>query len=182
MQPLFFDLILDITSEFVFEDSLDSLSPNPSDEKRNFTADLRNAKRIMARDGFLGPASAFLSHRDFYRSCAEVHRFCERKIGLVLRRKASSIGSQTSEKDRNTKGYNLLEGLAENSTNMEDLRDGVLTVMIAGVDSVANVLSTVFFLLARHDRIFQKLRSSILDSVGHQPPTFDQLKNLTYLR
>lgn len=101
LQPLFLNLTLDITTAFALGDSVDSLSPAQSDEKRHFVKALLYVKRIMARNGFLGP----------------IH-----------------------------------------------------------------LLSTTFWLLARDERVYQKLRTSVIDTVGQELPTYDQLKSLTYLR
>lgn len=76
----------------------------------------------------------------------------------------------------------LLQGLMENSSNVVELRDGVISILIAGIDSVATLLSTTFWLLAQDERIYQKLRTSVLDTIGQELPSYDQLKSLAYLR
>lgn len=134
----------------------------------------------MARNGFLGPVHLLLSKRDFYRACGDVHRYIEQVIYRALEKKQARSGE--SRRGKNSKGYNLLQGLTENTSDVVEVRDGVITVLIAGIDSVASLLSTTFWLLARDDRVFQKLRRSILASIGQDPPSYDQLKSITYLR
>ena len=43
-------------------------------------------------------------------------------------------------------------------------------------------VSTTFFLLARDERVFTKLRQSVLGTIGMETPTFDTLRSLSYLR
>ena len=61
LRALILNLILDITTQFAFGDSVDSLSIVQSPEKKRFVAAVLNVKRIMARDGFLGPVAMLLS-------------------------------------------------------------------------------------------------------------------------
>lgn len=180
LQALFLNLTFDLTTAFALGESVDSLSLTQSDEKRHFVESLRYITKIMARDGFLGPVRLLLSRRKFYRGCADVHRYVERVIENVLEKKR--LQGEDGDQEKQPKGYVLLQALADNTDEVLELRDGVISVLIAGIDSVASLLSTTFWLLARNERVFQKLRASILDNVGQELPTYDQLKSLTYLR
>ena len=180
LQILFSNLILDLTTAFALGESLDSLNPFQSDDRKKFVESLLYVKKTMARDGFLGPVHLLLSKRDFYRACGDVHRYIEQIIHRALEKKKSR--SDKSGNGEDGRGYNLLQGLTENTSDVVELRDGVITILIAGIESVASLLSTTFWLLARDERVYQKLRASILDSIGQDPPTYDQLKSLTYLR
>ncbi|RDL41029.1 uncharacterized protein BP5553_01008 [Venustampulla echinocandica] len=165
LQTLFLNLILDITTEFAIWDSVDSQSPTQTEEKNHFVSSLLTVKRVMARDGFLGPAAA-------------CHRFAEKRIATAIELRKLQQPPEKDGEERKPQGYSLLEGLTENSTNVIDLRDGATTILVAGIDSVASLLSTAFFLLGRNDKVFQKLRQSVLDAVGTEPPAFEQLKTL----
>ena len=179
LQPLFLKLTLDMTTAFALGESVDSLSARQSDEKKHFVKALLYVKKIMARDGFLGPVHVLLSKRDFYRACSDVHQYVECRIKRALANKRQENGQGGH---KNPSKYNLLEGLMENSSDVEELRDGVITILIAGIDSVASLLSTTSWLLARDESVYQKLRTSVLDTIGQKPPAYDQLKNSTYLR
>ena len=52
----------------------------------------------------------------------------------------------------------------------------------AGAASVASLLSSTFWLLAREQRVVQKLRAEILNAVGNERPTYEQLRSLKYVR
>lgn len=180
LQPLFLSLILDLTTRFALGESSDSLSPGQSEEKMQFVDALLYIKKIMARDGFLGPVHHLLSKKNFYRDCVKVQQYVERLIDRELE-KGQQQG-QNSLKEQGPEGYYMLRGLTQNTRNMLELRDGVITILIAGIDSVSSLLSTTFWFLARDERVFAKLRASVLDCIGHEKPTYNQLRSLTYLR
>lgn len=180
LQPLFLNLTLDITMAFALGESVDSLSPTQSEEEKTFVKDLFYVKFIMARDGFLGPAHVLWPKRDFHKACNDVHRYVEAIIERALETNRREKEQDVQKKDPSR--YNLLQGLLENSSDMIELRDGVISILIAGIESVASLLSTTFWLLARDERVYRKLRTNILDTVGQDLPTYNQLKNLMYLR
>ncbi|KAK3682874.1 putative cytochrome P450 oxidoreductase/alkane hydroxylase [Podospora appendiculata] len=186
--PLFLNLTLDLTTEFAIGVSADSLRLDQAADKRLFVDSLIHTKKVMARDGFLGPVHVFLSKKEFHRSCNEVRRFVEVVVKQKLeeKRRVDEKAKSASVSDLATvpekHWSSLLEGLVEHSSNIDELRDGVITILIAGIDSVASLLSTTFWLLARHERVYKKVREAVLQTAGHEPPTYDMLKSLTYLR
>lgn len=181
LQPLFLRMVLDMTGAFAMGVSIDSLKPNQSPQNRKFAESLMHAKKIMARDGFLGPLHHLLSRRDFYAACSNVHRYVEIVIKQELADKEHQSNGAVGSDHPAARKY-LLKKLIQSSTDVTALRDGVVTIMVAGIDSVASLLSTTFWLLARDERVYVKLRESILKTIGLDPPTYDGLRKLTYLR
>ena len=181
LQPLFLNLMLDLTTAFALGESVDSLSPAQPEHKKHFVESLLHVKKRMARDGFLGPVHVLLSKTDFYSACADVKGYVEGFIVEALDRKRQHKGDSL-RKEKGSEGFNLLNGLTENSEDMVSLRDGVITILIAGIDSVAALLSTTFWLLARDERVFQKLKANTLHQIGQEIPTYEQLRNFSYLR
>lgn len=181
LQPLFLDLTMDLTTAFALGESVDSLSLAQPDHKKHFVESLLYVKKTMARDGFLGPVAKLLSKRRFHRACADVKEYVEPFIIEALNRDRKHKGDSILQ-EKGSKGSNLLDGLIENSDDIVSLRDGVITILIAGIDSVASLLSTTFWLLARDERVFQKLRANTLDYIGEGNPTYEQIRNFSYLR
>ncbi|KAL8786858.1 MAG: hypothetical protein Q9195_008015 [Heterodermia aff. obscurata] len=189
MQPLFLNLTLDLTTAFALGESVDSLSPTTqSDEKKRFVASLLFLKKRMARDGFLGPVHVLLPQSDFHSACADVKRYVEHKCipkALAKKRDGEKTPPPLTPSEGGGGGYNLLSGLiAENYTDVVRLRDSVITILIAGIDSVAGLLSTTLWLLARHEAVWQRLRAETLALLvdDNIPPTYEQLRNFAYLR
>ena len=182
IQPLFKKLMLDMTTAFAFGESTDMLSPNQSKEKRELTNALVDVKEVMARDGFMGPLYVLLSHKKFHKDVHTVHEFVEGLIRKALEKKQQQPQTKQTGDDTDLEGYNMLRALTRYTSDVVALRDALVTILIAGIDSVASLLATTFFLLARDERVFHNLRKSILDSIGHREPTYDDIKSNLYLR
>jgi cytochrome P450 len=79
--------------------------------------------------------------------------------------------------------YTFLNALAEFTQDRQVLRDQVMSTLIAGRDTTGSALSWVFYELARHPKVVEKLRREIRDVVGlSEQPTYENLKNMKYLQ
>ena len=58
----------------------------------------------------------------------------------------------------------------------------MLNVLLAGRDTTASLLGNIWFTLARRPDIWAKLRKEVQDTLHGQRPTFEQLKEMKYLR
>ena len=63
----------------------------------------------------------------------------------------------------------------------EEVRDNVVTLLMAGHETTANALSWTFHLLGTHPEIAERLHHEAAGLAG-RPPTFDELRTLTYTR
>ncbi|KAL8745347.1 MAG: hypothetical protein Q9190_002508 [Brigantiaea leucoxantha] len=180
LAPLFSKLVVDMTSAFALGESAESLNPDQPVQKQSFVSSLIFAKKIMGRDGFLGPLHVLLGKKEFHRACDHVKKFVEPLIDRQLQQKNQRSEDKTATND--SASYCMLREIAKSTDDRLELRDGIITILIAGIDSVSSLLGTTFWLLARNERVFQKLRAHIIDGVGQEKPTYDQLKNLVYLR
>ncbi len=62
----------------------------------------------------------------------------------------------------------------------QQIRDEVITILIAGHETVASALTWSWYLLASHPEQWQRLRSEIIDVLGSQLPGTADLSNLPY--
>jgi cytochrome P450 len=62
------------------------------------------------------------------------------------------------------------------------LRDEVMTFVLAGHETTAVALSWIWYLLGRHPEIEQRLRDEVAAAVGSRVPTADDLPALRYVR
>ncbi|KAL8742064.1 MAG: hypothetical protein Q9190_005399 [Brigantiaea leucoxantha] len=180
LAPLFLSLVQDITTEFVLGESADTLSPTQSIDKKRFIESLMFVKKIIARDGYLGAMHVFFSKKAYHQACNDVKRFVEPIIEKELDRQMQHRKGDVLENSATR--YFMLKGMADNTDSKLELRDGTISVLLAGIDSVESLLDMTFWLLARNREVFAKLRTEVLDNIGRNRPTYDQLKNLTYLR
>ncbi|KAJ5085589.1 hypothetical protein N7532_010360 [Penicillium argentinense] len=62
------------------------------------------------------------------------------------------------------------------------LRDELLSLLLAGRDTTASLISSLFFSLAKRPDIWRKLREEIITELNGQKPTYDQVRNLKYAK
>ena len=82
--------------------------------------------------------------------------------------------------DANTR-YVFLDELAKTGYPEKRILDELMNVLLAGRDTTASLLSHLFFILARRPDVFNKLRTEVME-VGHQRPSFEQIKSMKYLQ
>lgn len=63
-----------------------------------------------------------------------------------------------------------------------DLRDEVLTLLIAGHETVASALTWTWALLARHPEVYDRMAAEVFSALGGSPPTSAALSDLGFLR
>jgi cytochrome P450 len=70
----------------------------------------------------------------------------------------------------------------ETGEGMDDqqLRDEVMTMILAGHETTANALSWAFYLLSRNPAVERKLRDEVGAVLGGRPPTIEDLGRLKY--
>lgn len=87
--------------------------------------------------------------------------------------------------------YDFLNTLRERCADVGEVREQVLGMLAAGRDTTASLMSWVFYCLLRDPRVFEKLRSIIIEQFGLYDPdphaavrdiTFQKLKGCRYLQ
>jgi cytochrome P450 len=70
----------------------------------------------------------------------------------------------------------------ETQRGMDDqqLRDEVITIVLAGHETTANALTWTLYLLSLHTASERRLRKEIEDVLGDRPPTLEDLPKLTF--
>ncbi len=74
--------------------------------------------------------------------------------------------------------YVFLDALIAETRDPDVLRAQLLNILLAGRDTTASHLGWLFFLLARHPAVFEKLRRTIIDTFG----TYEQPRDITFAR
>lgn len=178
LQDLFFQLTIDSATEFLFGESTNTLSGTGGFKTRFAQAFNRSQQEISA-----GIRSAkihrFFRTKQFREDCKFVHDFVDGYVekGLAYRRKL-----QAGQKKEDGQGrYVFLYELAKSTGDPIQLRSELLNVLLAGRDTTASLLSDVFFILARRPDIWAKLRKEV-DALDGKNPTFQQIKDMKYLR
>jgi cytochrome P450 len=114
-------------------------------------------------------------NREFERAVKLLHQVVERLV--VERRRTGEFGEDLL-------GI-LLEassGDTETSMSTEQLRDEVITLMLAGYESTATMVAWAIFFLSQHPTHLDRMRSEIDDVLQGQLPRATDLKDLDYTK
>lgn len=93
------------------------------------------------------------------------------------------IVKAVAERQKTGKASNasMLHNLIEFSQDKVFLRDQLINVFLGAKDTAGIGIANVIFFLARHPRVYQKLREEIAQ-IGSKPLTFELLKSMKYLQ
>ncbi|KAF8860798.1 cytochrome P450 [Acephala macrosclerotiorum] len=177
MQPLFFNLTLDTATALLFGKSVYSLRADLDQEKENryFSENFNTAQEGLAKRFRIAPWHFFYNPAHFRRACSNVHQFIERYI------QQRNLEFKTEE-DGSDGSYGFIDQVARESHGMEDLRDQLLNVLLAGRDTTACCLSWTIYLIVRHDSVMECLRAEIETTVGDSSDlTREQIMKMRYL-
>ncbi|KAK5989794.1 Cytochrome P450 monooxygenase afumB [Cladobotryum mycophilum] len=174
--------VQDSHSDFVFGESLDLLSKVPSPEKKVVAEAMNYTMDTLAKKGFAGPFHWAVGGQKFLRECASINKFIEKFVVGAVSQYSKSQEKDDAEADLPHPSF--IQSLAKTEPHEEGIviRDQASNVFIAGSDSMASVLCSAMWVLARNSRVFENLRSEIIENCGQEPMSYTDLKTLTYLR
>ena len=171
LQHLFAKLALDSSSEFLFGESLGLLSATPTEGAEEFWQDYSYAQRGVGRRLQLPRWNIFTRDTHFWDSCALARKFVERYVEKAL----------SHHTEKKSERAVLAHGLSKITRDRDDLRNQLLNVFLPAHDAIAVALTNVFFNLARHPKVWSRLREEVLD-LGPDQLTFERFKKLTFLQ
>jgi cytochrome P450 len=68
------------------------------------------------------------------------------------------------------------------SLSDREIRDQILTLLVAGYETTASALSWLFYLLSQHPQVEEKLRCEVESMLGNEPPTYQDIPRMKYTR
>ncbi|KAL4764848.1 cytochrome P450 [Aspergillus foveolatus] len=165
IQAIMFRLTIDSVTEFLFGESAGSQA------------------EALRRGGTL-PFNHFSGDFDRGQCRAvvkRVHEYVDRFVHAAL-----TTAEDRTEKSQSS-SYVFLEALAASTKDPIELRSQLLNIPLAGRDTTASLLSWSLLMLARHPKVFTKLRAVILADFGSYTSsrdkiTFASLKSCRYLQ
>ena len=161
---------------------MDSLLPETPTDSDLFIKSFDYAMIGLGRRVRLGVLRWFYWDKKWYESIRIVHeqvdRYVDKAIEQQQQEKAKLARGDICEQDTPDR-YILLNEMAKQTQDRDDLRSQILAVFMPGRDSTGYALSNVLHTLARKPEIYQKLREEVL-AVGDTPLTFEVLKSMKY--
>jgi len=132
LQPLFFHLTLDVTTAFLFGESIQSLKTRESAGEQTFAESFNIAQEYVTKRFRLLDLYWLIGGKKFRDACSKVHHFADQIIDRNL--------SLHSEGDKEKK-YVFLHTLAKNTLDRTTLRGQIINILAAGRDTTACLLS-----------------------------------------
>ncbi|KAI9892832.1 MAG: hypothetical protein M1814_000991 [Vezdaea aestivalis] len=168
LQPAFFRFTLATTTALIFGEPVDNLE----DKDRDMFADSFDyASKISAIRLRLADLHWLYAPAKFRKACKDVKSYAAHFVYQAL-----GEGEQTE-------GKALILDLYKELKDPLLVRDQLMHVLIAGRDTTACTMSWVFFLLVRHPKVMERLRSEIQSVI---PPgeklARSHIQKLAYLR
>jgi len=183
LQDLFFMFTIDSATEFLFGQSTGSLNATqkgiPLDSASDFARAFNHAQESVAKRARMGLLKNFYKDPAGDRSIEICHEFVDQFVDEAVRYREKLDSAQGEVKEEK---YVFLHELAKNTTDKKRLRDELLNVLLAGRDTTASLLSNMWFELAKRPDIIAKLKQEVDETLNGELPTYEQLKNMKYLK
>ncbi|PWY71025.1 cytochrome P450 52A13 [Aspergillus heteromorphus CBS 117.55] len=179
LQPLFMDFTLDSATEFLFGHSTNTLGGG-TPEDWAFSRAFHTALKEMALQFRFGPLRRL---RPIKREAVDAIQVCRSYLdqfvddAMAFRSNADHKSRLTQSDSRNI----FLRDLATSDASNEKIRDELLNILIAGRDTVASLLGSLFHQLARRPEIWNKIRAEVAELEGKKP-SYEELRNLKYTK
>jgi cytochrome P450 len=182
IMPLFFRLTLESATGFLFGESVEvQLSAVPGYtpgrrslliSEKDFASSFDQAQATIAKGARLGNKFWLVHDKQLKENCKRCHTFIDHYVGLALEKKNTSHAEKRATKAR----YVFLDALVESTQDPVQLRSQLLSILLAGRDTTASLLSYVFMSLTQYPHIYTTLRSTIIEDFS----TYTNPKNLTF--
>ncbi|PSR83571.1 cytochrome protein [Coniella lustricola] len=180
LAELFPFLTMDIATDLLFGETAGCLDPDKTAQGMKFTSCFNYIMTKMSLRVAL-PVAAWIPDPKLEQCVKHITDFTDFYVARALQ-----IGSEkpikdaSSEDERRGSKYVFLDELAQAESNPQRLRGELLSVMVAGRDTTASLLSIMWWHLARRPDIVGRIRRELTPLKG-QCPTAKELKSLQYL-
>ncbi|KUJ23048.1 putative cytochrome P450 alkane hydroxylase [Mollisia scopiformis] len=181
LQPLFFQLTLDSATEFLFGESVNSLTSPAGSEQEIFGRCFDYAQGQLGQRSRLGKLVHVFPDKEFDQACKTVHRFVDNIVFRALERSQPKDAEKSIDGKGGKERYVFLTELMNSTRDPKQLRDELLNILLAGRDTTASLLSNTFHVLARRPDIWSKLKAEV-DQLNGEKPDYDTLRNMKYLK
>ncbi|TGO27863.1 hypothetical protein BPAE_0035g00060 [Botrytis paeoniae] len=183
LQPLTKNLFLDISTEFLFGESVESQSPNTPLDAREFLNAFDMTMRGLGARMMLGKLKSIRGRDiEWKKAFRKVHAYIDKHVSRVLESQKSAENREEEDKNTTQKQYILLNEMAKETQDPVDLRYQPFHVFIPAHDATGIAFSDVFFYLARDAGRWDKLWREVLTATTGQTLSFEVLKSMKYLR
>jgi len=172
---------VDTSAIFLFGETLGCVSGNTPAHGEGFLEAFQFGFRGWGIRIVLGPLKFLVPKKKWHEAIVKSHRYADYYIDKALQyRDKFYTGEIDPSVTGNKQSGILLYNIAEKTGARIFLRNQVLQAVMASQDTTSNFIGNIFFLLARHPDIWQKIRKEILLVDGDLD--FNRVMGMTYLQ
>jgi cytochrome P450 len=181
LQELFFMFTIDSATEFLCGRSTNTLKSRRTSEgaeEARFAAAFNKAQDYCANRDRWAIFQYFIRDSAGEEAIKICHNFVDQYVdeAIAYRNDIEKQGASAEDK------YVFLREMAKSTTDRTQLRDELLNVLLAGRDTTASLLSNMWFILAKNPKIYEKVRKEVVETLQGELPSYEQLRNLKYLK
>ncbi|KAH6603733.1 hypothetical protein Trco_008508 [Trichoderma cornu-damae] len=173
LQQLFFRLTFDNVVELILNEKVSTLSCQPGSHLHKVIEAFDKVGKLVNRRAALGPLLPFYQDTEMDATCKILHAFVDGIVEKAYNKRKAQQDCEPSQ--------SFLESMLHNTDDLVKIRFEVLGLLLAGRDTVASVMSNLFFVLAQRSDIWKQLQIEV-ERLKKGKPTYDDIKGLKYLR
>lgn len=182
LQDLFFRLTLDSSTAHLLGCSSNTLaSTSEVSPEPELAGAFDRAQRAAVEKFALGWADRLRPQPQYWRDTSLLWSFAQRYVNIALKRKGDRKANPANTDTLPVKQSNFLDEICERTDDPDDIHKGALHLLVAGRDSTASLLSNLWFMLARDERVWYKLKEEVNTLKGAVPDN-ERIKQMPYLR
>jgi cytochrome P450 len=181
LQELFFQFTIDSATEFLFGQSTNTLrntGVQAGATEANFAKAFNRAQSACATRGRMGLLRSIYRDPAGDEATRVCHDFVDQFVDEAVKYREDIERKGVVKESK----YVFLHELAKSTTDKRRLRDELLNVLLAGRDTTASLLSNMWFMIAKQPEIYAKLRREVEDTLHGELPSYEQLRNMKYLK
>lgn len=110
-----------------------------------------------------------------------INDFVQPMLSEALARKNKGVKSALGL-DEDVESMSLLDRLLQVTDNPKVVQDELINILVAGRDTTSSLLTLAVYMMCEHPDMVVRLRSEILKKVGTGKPTYDDIRDMKYLR
>lgn len=182
LQELFYGLTIDTATEFLLGESTNVLLRTDTPESRanlNF-AEAWHRSQLEVQNGARG-SFFHRTPKQYKKDVKVVTDYVGKYVQQGLQYRKEFI-CEPEKATSNNGRYIFMHELVKATNDPVRIRDEMLSVLLAGRDTTAGLLGNMWFTLARRPDIWAKLRKEVDEILQGKRPTYEQLKEMKYLR
>ncbi|KAI5303242.1 Glycoside hydrolase, 38 vacuolar alpha mannosidase [Ascosphaera pollenicola] len=170
IQPLLYAYTLDASVDYLVGHDLASIVTQNA-FKEAFDYIKHRLGMFMRAQHF----AKFMSHKRYDEELRVINDFARPFIQQTLSTVKVGDGKTLSD------GETFIHSLARFTRDPKEIRDQLVSILIAGRDTTAVTMNFCLFELSRNPEAFRRLKEEITKTLGKRAPTYRDLKDMRYL-